>query len=164
MIRRGVRKHLVGMIVVVLVIAFPGPAIEAADFKLRDLDGRVHHLSDYRGKWVVINFWATWCSPCVHEIPELASFHSRHRPGTVVLGIHFEQTPIAAVKEFVVASKINYPVLRVGQEPLKGLPSTFLVSPEGKYLNGIVGPVTAVELDGLIARYQVPLADSNAMD
>ena len=52
---------------------------ELVDFSLPDAAGQEHRLSDYRGKWVVINFWATWCGPCMVEIPELVRFHERHQ-------------------------------------------------------------------------------------
>jgi thiol-disulfide isomerase/thioredoxin len=128
--------------------------------------GDRHRLSDFRGKWVVINFWATWCGPCLKEIPELITFQSRYRSEVVVVGVNFENTPLADVKEFVASSGINYLVLRIGKEPLipfeplKGLPSTFLVSPEAEYLDVVVGAVTVAELEDLIVQHRGRTAHS----
>ena len=58
----------------------------AGDFVLEDMQGETHHLSDYRGKWVLVNFWATWCPPCLSEIPELSRLHNSHKD-LVVIGI-----------------------------------------------------------------------------
>ncbi len=108
----------------------------------------------------MINFWATWCGPCLKEIPELIAFQSRHESEVVVLGVNFEDRPVSDVKEFVASFGINYLVLRTGGEPLipfeplKGLPSTFLVSPEAEYLDVVLGAVTAAELEDLVARHR----------
>jgi len=65
---------------------------ESVDFKLADLSGQEYILSDYRGRWVVINFWATWCGPCMKEIPELIRFQNEHHSRVQVFGISFEKT------------------------------------------------------------------------
>ena len=157
---RSPGRRLAERLTLVLCLLIWTPTTKAVDFELLDLDGNGHQLSEFLGKWVVINFWATWCSPCLKEIPELISFQSRHESEVVVLGINFEDSPMPDVKEFVASQGINYLVLRTGSEPLtpfeplKGLPSTFLVSPEAEYLEVVLGAVTEAELEDLIARHR----------
>lgn len=127
------------------------PAVATAsnqqlDFERLDVDGNAVKLSDFRGQWVVVNFWATWCGPCIKEIPELQHLHDKH-PAATVIGVNFETIAPDALKAFMAAIDMTYPVVRVGDaplipfEPLKGLPSTFVVSPEGSFTTGHVGPV-----------------------
>jgi thiol-disulfide isomerase/thioredoxin len=131
---------------------------EGVDFVLSTVDGVEHRLSDYRGKWVVVNFWATWCPPCLDEIPLLVAFHAKHKDiDAVVLGINFEHTDDFLLESFIEDHSINYPVLLVGEqplvpfEPLKGLPSTFFVAPDGTVASGYVGPVTTKIMEAEIS-------------
>ena len=157
---RSPGRRLAERLTIVLCLLFWTPTTNAVDFELLDLDGNRHRLSEFLGKWVVINFWATWCGPCLKEIPELIAFQSRHESEVVVLGVNFEDRPVSDVKEFVASFGINYLVLRSGEkpltpfEPLKGLPSTFLVSPKAEYLEVVLGAVTEAELEDLVARHR----------
>ena len=156
---RAARKFAEWLAIVVCLLLWT-PTTNAVELELLDLGGDRHRLSDFRGKWVVINFWATWCGPCLKEIPELIAFQSHHESEVVVLGVNFEDRSLPDVKEFVASLGINYLVLRTGGEPLipfeplKGLPSTFLVSPETEYLDVVLGAVTAAELEDLVARHR----------
>ena len=130
----------------------------AAEFELEDDKGVVHRLSDHEGKWVIINFWATWCGPCIKEIPELQRFYERHRDDdVVVIGINFEELTVTELQQAIGEFGIGYPVLRIGSiplvpfEPLKGLHSTFAVSPEGRLVKSWLGPVNGDMLEEFIA-------------
>lgn len=145
-------------LLIILMLCLPFTIMaEQPDFALPDLDGKIHHLSDYRGKWVILNYWATWCPPCLDEIPELEEFHSdHHNRDAIVVGINYEDSDPAYLKSFVDENMISYPVLRANltRPPvfghLFGLPTTFIVSPEGKLVQSKTGAVSKAFLDGVI--------------
>jgi thiol-disulfide isomerase/thioredoxin len=120
----------------------------ALAFDLSDTQGKRHRLEEYKGRWVVVNFWATWCVPCIQEIPEIAAFH-RANPRVVVIGVAVDaQDNPAKVKQFVVKTGHDYPlVLSDGNvekqlgEP-KALPTTRIYDPTGKVVYDRVGRVT----------------------
>lgn len=127
------------------------------DFSMPDLDGKVHTLSQYRGKWVVVNFWSTSCAPCLKEIPELSAFHSRHKDqDAVVLGVNFEDIKESWLRKFISSINMNYPVLLWGTDPatplgpIVMLPTTFIVSPTGQYMGLQRGAITAEMLEKYI--------------
>ena len=134
-------------------LVFSGPiTADVLRYSLQDLHGNTQSLSRYRDRWVIVNFWATWCGPCIREIPELMAFADRHPEQVQLVGIAFEKTPVDEIRAFVAEFGVSYPVLIIGQEPLvpmeplKGLPSTFLISPKGQVVDSHVGPVTADQL------------------
>lgn len=134
---------------------------QPVDFSLQDVKGKMHKLSDYRGKWVVVNFWATWCPPCRYEIPELVEFQKAHHDkDAVVLGLNYEQVDPEYLKEFMDETSINYPVLRTvpGKKlpfgHLLGLPTTVLVSPEGIPVEKRTGGVTKAWLEQEIKNFK----------
>ena len=169
--RFGFQPHgrspvVIRLLAVLLLLAAVAPAVPAAgadahhvDFSLPDVTGQVHRLSDHRGKWVVVNFWATWCGPCMVEIPELMRFHERHKDhDAIVIGVNFEEIETPALEAFIAEMGIDYLVVRAGDtpilpfEPLKGLPSTFFVDPHGELVASHVGPVTGAAIEDFLAR------------
>jgi len=132
---------------------------EPVDFSLPSLDGKVVKLSDYRGKWVVVNYWASWCSPCVAEMPELDAFHDSHKDkNAVVLGVNMERIDREVLKDFVEAQMVSYPILQakpavateLGKVP--GMPTTYLVSPKGEVVARQVGMVNKEMLEKYIEK------------
>ena len=112
---------------------------------LQTLEGHTLRLSDYRGKWVFINYWAPWCPPCRAEIPELNAFYAAHRDRVVVLGVNFDQLPPQQLKETVEKMGIQFPILvtdpaaQLGIDTLSSVPVTYIISPEGRLLPPLLG-------------------------
>lgn len=158
---RWVKTGLLGAL---LLAAGLVQAAEPVALALPDLDGEIHDIAQHRGKWVVVNYWATWCPPCIHEIPELVAFHARHADrDAVVIGVNNERLDGELLRQFVAEFEINYPVLRDDpQQPsplgrVFGLPTTYLVAPDGSLAVRHNGPVTAAQLERMIGD-QVPVA------
>ncbi len=121
----------------------------APEFQLRDTDGRTVRLSDYRGKVVLLNFWATWCGPCTIEIPWFVEFERRHKDrGFAVLGIAMDEDGWEVVRPFMERLRINYRVLLGNDEVAQAyggvdsLPTSFLIDREGRVARVHVGLVS----------------------
>ncbi|WP_297529325.1 TlpA disulfide reductase family protein [Thiohalobacter sp.] len=144
------------------LLLLAGLAHAGIDFSLPDVEGKPRSLSEFRGKWVVVNYWATWCPPCLEEIPDLVDFHERHKDGdAVVLGINYEDIDPRRLRAFIEEYFISYPVLVSSDMapphpdmPVGGLPTTYIISPEGELVARQVGTVTAELLEKYLARKQ----------
>ena len=107
-----------------------------SDFELRSLNGETLRLSQYQGKVVVVNFWGTWCPPCVQEMPLLEIVYLREQPDLVILGIN-QQDSLTSVQQFVADLNISFPILidedsLVAEQYLvRGFPTTFFVDANG---------------------------------
>ena len=143
--------------VIALLVTLPAVA-EKVDFTLADLDGKPVSLSDFRGKWVIVNYWATWCPPCLEEIPDLVELYEDNRDTIVVLGIDFEEVNKDYLREFVDSHMISYPVMNTEPVPVTelgpvlGLPTSYIISPEGERVARQEGPVTREAIEKYIAR------------
>ena len=129
----------------------------AASMTLADLQGTEHSLADYRGKWIIVNYCATWCPPCLEEIPELAQFHNEHSErDAVVWGVNREKVLLAELKIFAEKQQISYPLFQVSPDsasplgPIQGVPTTYLVSPKGEVVARHLGLVTVKKLEEFI--------------
>jgi thiol-disulfide isomerase/thioredoxin len=153
MLRSFALAALLGM------VALPFAArAEPVDFELPDVKGKPHKLSDYRGKWVLVNYWATWCPPCLEELPELVIFHELHKDNdAVVLGVNFEDVDTAKLQKFIDNYSISYPVVRSkpgpgsALGPIPGLPTSYLINPKGEVVAQKVGPVTGKSIEKFMA-------------
>lgn len=128
---------------------------DAPDFELQTVDGKTARLRDYRGKAVLLNFWATWCVPCKDEMPWLIEFQKQYGPkGLVVLGIAMDDPP-APVRKFAQKMGVNYPVL-LGNQKLadqywvKGLPACIFIDRNGKITDQVPGAATRSFLENEI--------------
>jgi len=132
--------------------------VHAGGYALPDIDGRMQSLDQYRGKWVIVNYWATWCGTCRKELPDLAALHQKHRDrDIVVIGINFEDIGLRELKQFVAEQQIPYPVLRskpvrnTPLGPVPALPTTYIIDPTGKPVAGEVGIVSQQHIEDYIA-------------
>ena len=117
----------------------------ATDFALQDTEGNLHRLSDYRGKPVIINFWATWCPPCREEIPSMnRAWQALEQEGIAMLAINMGEDE-DTIFIFTADYPADFPILldRSGevteQWPVKGLPTTFIVGPDGRLAYRAIG-------------------------
>lgn len=145
---------------VLLALALPVSA-PAVDMPLEDINGNRVNLKSFQGKWLVVNYWATWCPPCIEEMPELQLFHDQHADkNAMVIGINTELINPARLRRFLDDYFITYPIFvsRPTQQSelglIPGLPTTFLVNPEGEVVARQVGPVTGDMIEQFISRWQ----------
>ncbi len=130
------------------VFAIALAALPAAAFDLKDTAGQSQKLSEMKGKWVVVNFWATWCAPCVKEIPDIATFAKESGDKVRVLGIALDWDDEKQLKAFAKKVGHTYPLV-LGNDAsektfgkVKGLPTTIVYDPNGKIAYQKTGTVT----------------------
>ena len=133
------------------------PAWGASGFDLADTQGNRHRLADYKGRWVVMNFWATWCVPCIQEIPEISAFRRDH-PEVAVIGIAIDVQDEAKVRAF--AKKVGHDyALVLSNDAVEGqlgapkaLPTTRIYDPSGKVVYDKPSRVDRKRLESLTQR------------
>ena len=143
---------------IVVFLLFTNIQARAVEYELPDMDGNLQSLDQYLGKWVVVNYWATWCTTCRKEFPDLISLHESNKDkDIVVVGINFESISPKKLKAFVKKLKLPYPILRSEPIPVTplgkvpALPTTYIIDPAGKLVAGEVGIVTQQNLEDYIA-------------
>jgi thiol-disulfide isomerase/thioredoxin len=129
----------------------------AQDFSVTDAKGKTHRLSDYRGKWVVVNFWATWCPPCLEEMPDLgALYDARRGRDLVVIGIAVEFQKPEEVLQFADNMLVSYPIVlgdkKVTEQfvRIRGLPTTLIYDPKGRLVKTHLGAITRKQVEAIM--------------
>ena len=124
--------------------------------KISTVDGQMYDLASKRGHWVVVNFWATWCTPCLREMPDLDAFDAR-RDDVEVLGLAYEEISADEMRGFLEKHPVSYPVAIVDTydppadfETPRGLPTTYLIAPDGRIAKTFMGPITSADLTAVI--------------
>lgn len=139
----------------ILAVMLPTACV-ADDFVAKDLEGKTHTLAGYKGKWVIVNYWATWCPPCLEEIPDLIALHEK-RKDMAILGVALEYKDAREVRAFVDDNLMSYPVI-LGDEklirqigPADVLPTTYLYNPQGQLVKVRRGLITRQYIEKLAA-------------
>jgi peroxiredoxin len=129
----------------------------APAWSLQDLDGKPVSSADFKGRIVVIDFWATWCPPCVAEIPGYIEFQKKmESQGVTIVGLSLDEIPAADVKKFVTSRGINYPVAIASQElfqaygKAEGIPATYVLDREGRIRFQKVGAAPIEDLEAIM--------------
>lgn len=142
----------------------------APDFTLTDLNGKPVKLSDYRGKAVLLNFWATWCPPCKAEMPWFVDLQKRYADqGLQVLGVSMDDGGPDEVVKFTREIGVNYPVV-MGKEDVANmygsvefLPTTFFIDRNGKIVDRVFGIVERKEIEERVQKALASTVSANAV-
>lgn len=133
-------------------------ALAANQFALKDTSGKKHTLAQYSGKWVFVNYWATWCPPCLEEVPDLvALYDSRKNKDVVVIGVVFDYESVKDVHDYVDDMLMSYPIVlgdddvvsQIGKADV--LPTTYIYNPKGQLVKTKHGIVTKQYLESIMA-------------
>lgn len=147
-------KIIIAVLFLVVPVIARGQDSQPAQFTLKDIQGRYIRLSDYRGKVVLVNFWATWCPPCRKEIPDLVKLQRDYGSrGLQVIGVTYPPQTLAEVRRFVSQAKMNYPVA-LGTKETKSLftesetlPITIVIGTDGRIRDIIEGILLPEEFE-----------------
>lgn len=140
----------------VLLLLVAAPAFAAASnpqLSVKTIDGSTFDLAAHKGKWVIVNYWATWCSPCLKELPDISAFVAAHKDKVAAIGLDYEDAEPADIEKFLKTHPLSYPVsiVDIDNPPKdfgapKGLPNTFVIAPDGHLAKTFLGPLQAKDL------------------
>ena len=134
--------------------------IPEISFTLTDTKGNTFTEKNTRGKYLVVNFWATWCTPCLKEIPAFVEFYNEKSDYVEILGLDFEPVNLPVINAFIDRFSVNYPIVLYTDTndsqysnfgEIVGMPTTLIYSPEGELLQTFMGEITIDDLNKFIS-------------
>lgn len=138
-----------------LALVAVAPSALAGDWRLKDSSGAKHALSELKGKWVLVNFWAPWCPPCLKEMPEFSALQKQHAD-LQVIGVAIMYRSSREVMNVARGQSVPYPIV-MGTEDIasefgeiRGLPTSFLYSPDGNLVGRHDGPLTQADIERVL--------------
>lgn len=148
-------------LIVLACSAFPALADEpprtAPPFAVRSVEGKALKLSDFKGRPVVIDFWATWCKPCRATMPHLEALQKRYETnGLVIMGLSVDEEAPAAVKKYVQELGVSFRIAMASEKmlddygPVRQIPTTFFINRQGEVVRRVVGYIDEDTLDGYV--------------
>ncbi len=144
---------LLGILLIILPLFFATAGEAVKDFSFNDLEGKSHKFSDYKGKWVLVNYWATYCPPCLAEIPDIERFAQDNQKKFVSLGFDAGGSSIEDIKAFKKKLNVHYPLIPNQESTMlafgivMAIPTSYIISPKGEVVGKFVGIITYDDLD-----------------
>ena len=149
-------KYLFAMLLAGASFGLAATSVKPA-LSIKTLNGDTFDLAKQSGKWVIVNYWATWCSPCLKELPDISAFVAAHKDKVAAIGLAYEDSEKADIEKFLKAHPLSYPVAQVDVmdppkdfDTPKGLPNTYLIAPDGSVAKAFLGPIQMKDLDAII--------------
>ncbi len=129
--------------------------IKMPEFSVVDMNGKTHNNSTVKGKYLVVNFWATWCPPCLKEIPAFVEFYEKNSNNVEILGMNYEGVDVDKITDFTDTFMVNYPIVLADNSnkpkfekfgEILGMPTTYVYAPDGLLVDYFMGEVDMATL------------------
>lgn len=151
-------KEKKGLIVLFICLFLTLTACESQTkaFQVFDTNGKSYSIPDVKGRWILVHYWAHWCKPCFEEAPVLNAFQKKYADRVLILGVDFDDSPLAEKKKWQQKLGFNFPILKtdpiqaLGSVDIAGLPTTLVLNKQGHLVSVLSGPQTEKSLLAII--------------